>query len=230
MEIKKSPKASLENKKSVSILIGLVVALGLTFVAFELSEVKKEESKAFKEEAKVMVEDEDMMESTHQEEPQKPELPPPPQEKILSEVIEVQENDAEVEEYEFNSEDDVDTAIEIQAPPPPPEEDEEQIIHVIVEKMPEFPGGPAEMNRYLARNIRYPLIAQENGIQGRVYCQFVVNTDGSIVDIKVTRGVEASLDAEAIRVIKSMPKWTPGRQGGKAVRCRFNLPIRFKLQ
>ena len=103
MEIKKSPRASLENKKSISILIGLVVALGLTFVAFELSEGKKEESKAFKEEAKVMVEDEDMMESTHQDEPPKPELPPPPQEKILSDVIEVQDNDAEVEEIDFNS-------------------------------------------------------------------------------------------------------------------------------
>jgi protein TonB len=229
MEIKKSPRASLENKKSISILIGLVVALGLTFVAFELSEGKKEESKAFKEEAKVMVEDEDMMESTTQEEPPKPELPPPPQEKILSEVIEVQENDAEVEEYEFNSEDDVDTAIEIQAPPPPPEEDEEQMIHVVVEKMPEFPGGVAEMNRFLARSIRYPLLAQENGIQGKVSCQFVVNTDGSIVDI-VAKGPDPSLEAEAIRVIKSMPKWTPGRQGGKAVRCRFSIPIRFRLQ
>jgi protein TonB len=96
--------------------------------------------------------------------------------------------------------------------------------------MPEFPGGQDALNRYLVRNIKYPLLAQENGIQGRVVCQFVVNSDGSIVDIAVVRGVEESLDKEAIRVIQSMPKWTPGRQGGKSVRVKYTLPIRFKLQ
>jgi protein TonB len=96
--------------------------------------------------------------------------------------------------------------------------------------MPEFPGGAAAMNNFIVSNLRYPLLAQENGIQGRVYCQFVVNTDGSITDVNIVRGVEASLHAESVRLVKSMPKWTPGREGGKAVRCRFNLPIRFKLQ
>jgi protein TonB len=95
--------------------------------------------------------------------------------------------------------------------------------------MPEFPGGVDAMNRYLVRNIKYPLIAQENGIQGRVICQFVVNSDGKIVDVQVVRGVEASLDKEAVRVIQSMPAWTPGRQGGKNVRVKYTLPIRFKL-
>ena len=99
-----------------------------------------------------------------------------------------------------------------------------------VEKQPEFPGGPEALNRFLARNIKYPLLAQENGIQGRVVCQYVVNTDGSIVDIQVVRGVEESLDKEAVRVIKSMPKWTPGRQGGKNVRVKCTQVIRFKLQ
>ena len=106
---------------------------------------------------------------------------------------------------------------------------EEPKVHISVEKMPEFPGGITEMNRFIARNLKYPLLAQENGIQGRVVCQFVVNTDGSIVDIKISRGVEDSLDAEVIRLVKSMPRWIPGRQDGKPVRVRYTLPIRFKL-
>jgi TonB family protein len=109
-----------------------------------------------------------------------------------------------------------------------PEETHDDVF-MVVEEMPEFPGGVDAMNRYLVRNIKYPLIAQENGIQGRVICQFVVNSDGKIVDVQVVRGVEASLDKEAVRVIQSMPAWTPGRQGGKNVRVKYTLPIRFKL-
>jgi TonB family protein len=118
----------------------------------------------------------------------------------------------------------------IKAIQPSSEEAEESKVHIAVEKMPEFPGGAAEMNRFLARNLRYPLKAQEKGIQGRVVCQFTVNTDGSITDVNIVRSVEASLDAEVIRLVKSMPKWTPGKQGGKFVRVRNTLPIHFKLQ
>ena len=106
---------------------------------------------------------------------------------------------------------------------------EEEKVYIAVEKMPEFPGGTSAMSRFISRNIKYPLLAQENGIQGRVVCQFTVNTDGSIVDVSVVKGVEASLDTEAVRVIKSMPKWTPAMQGGKPVRARYTLPMRFKL-
>lgn len=228
MEIKKSPKADLENKKSTSILIGLVVALGLTFVAFEWAE----QDITVYEEALVeaVAEDEDMIEITLRDETPPPPPPPAPQETVLSEFIDIQDNDTEVEDVEFNSEDEADKGVDFQAPVAPPEEDpEEQRIHVIVEKMPEFPGGAEAMNRFLVRNIKYPLIAQENGIQGRVICQFVVNSDGKIVDVQVVRGVEASLDKEAKRVIESMPAWTPGRQGGKNVRVKYTLPIRFKL-
>ena len=97
--------------------------------------------------------------------------------------------------------------------------------------MPEFPGGQQALFKYLGDNVKYPVIAQENGIQGRVICQFVVNKDGSIVDIEVVRsGGDPSLDKEAIRVIKSMPKWKPGKQRGKPVRVKFTLPVNFKLQ
>jgi protein TonB len=228
MEIKKSPKADLENKKMMAVLIGLVMALGIMYIAFEWSQG---EPKVYDEALQGPVEiDEEMVEVTFRDETPPP--PPPPQpETVLSDIIDIQENDAEVETTDFNSEDDADARVEIQAPiAPPEEEEEEQVIHIRVEKMPEFPGGQDALNRFLVRNIKYPLLAQENGIQGRVVCQFVVNSDGSIVDISVVRGVEESLDKEAIRVIKSMPKWTPGRQGGKSVRVKYTLPIRFKLQ
>lgn len=228
MEIKKSPKADLENKKMMAVLIGLVMSLGIMYIAFEWSQ---NEITIYEEALQGPVEiDEEMVEVTFREETPPP--PPPPQpETVLSDIIDIQDNEAEVETAEFDSEDDADARVEIQAPiAPPEEEEEEQVIHIRVEKMPEFPGGQEALNRYLVRNIKYPLLAQENGIQGRVVCQFVVNSDGSIVDISVVRGVEESLDKEAIRVIKSMPKWTPGRQGGKSVRVKYTLPIRFKLE
>ena len=228
MEIKKSPKADLENKKMMAVLIGLVMALGMVYIAFEWSQ---QEITVYEEALQGPVEiDEEMVEVTFREETPPP--PPPPQpETVLSDIIDIQENDVEVETTDFNSEDEADARVEIQAPiAPPEEEEEEQVIHIRVEKMPEFPGGQEALNRFLVRNIKYPLLAQETGIQGRVICQFVVNSDGSIVDIAVVRGVEESLDKEAMRVIKSMPKWTPGRQGGKNVRVKYTLPIRFKLQ
>ncbi len=106
----------------------------------------------------------------------------------------------------------------------------EEEVFDMVEQAPQFPGGPAELMAWLGKNIRYPVIAQENGIQGRVTCQFVVGSDGSVRDIKVMRGVDPSLDKEAVRVIQSMPKWIPGRQNGKAVSVRYTLPVTFKLQ
>lgn len=228
MEIKKSRKADLENKKGSSLLIGLVVAFGVLFVALEWAQKDVTiYEEALREEVEI---DEEMVEVTFREEtppPPPPEAPAP--ETVLSDVIEIKENTEDVQTVDFSTEDDG-KAVEIQAPIAAPEEEaEEQKIFVVVEKMPEFPGGEDAMRRYLARNIRYPLIAQENGIQGRVICQFVVNSDGKIVDVQVVRGVEASLDEEAIRVIKSMPNWTPGKQGGKNVRVKYTLPIRFKL-
>lgn len=110
------------------------------------------------------------------------------------------------------------------------EEVKEEKVFEIVEQPPSFPGGEAAMYEWLSKNINYPVIAQENNIQGRVTCQFVVGRNGEIEDVKVVRGVDPSLDKEAVRVIKSMPKWIPGRQGGNAVKVRYTLPVQFKLQ
>ncbi|MFV0470851.1 MAG: energy transducer TonB [Paludibacteraceae bacterium] len=109
------------------------------------------------------------------------------------------------------------------------EEPEEKIFEV-VEVPPSFPGGEAELMKYLHDNIRYPIVAQENNIQGKVTVQFVVGRDGSIQDVKVVRSVDASLDKEAVRVIRSMPKWIPGKQGGTAVKVKYYVPVSFKLQ
>ena len=110
------------------------------------------------------------------------------------------------------------------------EEVKEEKVFEIVEQPPSFPGGESAMYEWLSKNINYPVIAQENNIQGRVTCQFVVGRNGELEDVRVVRGVDPSLDKEAIRVIKSMPKWIPGRQGGNAVKVRYTLPVQFRLQ
>lgn len=120
-------------------------------------------------------------------------------------------------------------AKEVIAQPEPPKEEETKVFDV-VEQMPTFPGGTGALMQYLSSNIRYPAVAEENGVQGRVILQFVVEKDGSITDVKVLKSVDPSLDKEAIRVTKSMPKWIPGKQNGSAVRVKYTLPVVFRLQ
>ena len=122
--------------------------------------------------------------------------------------------------------------IAVAAPPPPPAPKPEVATKVfdIVEEMPSFPGGSAALTSYLSSNTKYPVVAQENGVQGRVIVSFVVERDGSISDVKVARSVDPSLDREAQRVVKSMPKWKPGKQNGSAVRVKYTVPVVFRLQ
>lgn len=224
MQLKKNPNASLEDKKFMYVLIGFVFVLSVCYVALEWTE--KEVTKYEVADTEFAFEEEIDIQQTTQETPPPP--PPPAVQEV--EVLNVVEDDVETEEIQINTEDDK-TEVVIQAPVEIEEEEEEEnVVFVIVEKQPEFPGGAQAMMKYLAENIKYPMIAQENGIQGRVICQFVVNKDGSIVDIQVVRSVDPSLDKEAVRVIKSMPKWKPGMQRGKAVRVKFTLPVVFRLQ
>ncbi len=151
----------------------------------------------------------------------------------MEEVLQIAENDADIEESTIqSSEASENQAVEIKYVPEVVEEEEveEQQIFQVVEEMPEFPGGMAECLKFLSQNIRYPTISQENGVQGRVIVQFVVNQDGSIVDPVVVRSVDPYLDKEALRVISMMPKWKPGKQRGKAVRVKYTVPVTFKLQ
>lgn len=115
------------------------------------------------------------------------------------------------------------------AQPEPPKEEETKVFDV-VEEMPQFPGGPSALFEYLSKNIRYPVVAEENGVQGRVIVTFVVERDGSITDVKVIKSVDPSLDKEAQRVVKSMPHWIPGKQNGSAVRVKYTVPVTFRLQ
>ncbi|MDY2942438.1 MAG: energy transducer TonB [Paludibacteraceae bacterium] len=226
MQLKKSQKASLEDKKVVYVLMGFVFVLSLCYVALEWTE--KEVTKYEVADTEFTFEEEVEIQQTTQETTPPP--PPPPVQEV--EVLNVVEDDVETESIEINTEDDKDVEVVIAAPVEAPvEEEEEEVVFVVVETMPEFPGGQQALFKYLSENVKYPVIAQENGIQGRVICQFVVNKDGSIVDVEVVRsGGDASLDKEAVRVIKSMPKWKPGKQRGKAVRVKYTVPVNFRLQ
>ncbi len=231
MEIKKSPKADLERGKTLSVLMGFVVGLAVLFVGFEWSTrdvMVVQESDGV---ADIIAEEE--VEITRPENTPPP--PPPPPAPVVTEVLNVVEDDVELEQQDILSSEDnqQEAQTAVYTPPAVVEEEEEeaaQQIFTVVEEMPEFPGGQGELLKYLGHSIRYPVIAQENGIQGRVVCAFVINRDGSIVDAEVLRGVDPSLDKEALRVINSMPKWKPGKQRGKPVRVKYTVPVVFRLQ
>jgi protein TonB len=227
MDVKKAPKANLENKRMTFVLMGVILALGLFYVAFEWTE---QEITVYQVEnnMEAMFEQE-MIENTFREETPPP--PPPPAPDVIEE-LNIVEDDVETENVDIVSEDDQKTVQEIVKVPIAPIEEDPDLVTVfrVVEKMPEFPGGTVELMKYLNSNVKYPIIAQENGIQGRVIVQFTVRRDGSIDDIEVVRSADPNLDKEAIRVIKSMPNWTPGEQRGKKVNCKFTVPVVFKLQ
>ena len=148
---------------------------------------------------------------------------------------EVQKSDKAVGAFTVEGNDEVGGAVlkakeDIAAPEPPKHVVEETKIFTVVEQMPMFPGGNAALMGYLRDNIHYPTVAAENGVQGRVVVGFVVERDGSITDVNILRGVDPSLDREAMRVVKSMPKWTPGKQNGSAVRVKYQVPVSFRLQ
>lgn len=230
MEVKKSPKADLENKRSTWLLVGYVIVLAFMFIAFEWTkrDVKIDTSQTV---ADLVFEEEIEIPITEQPEMATP--PPPPEAPTFVESLTIVDDDMDIESTEIASSEETGQAVEIAYVPPTVEEEEveEQEIFEVVEQMPEFPnGGMAGLMQYLSKNIKYPTIAQENGTQGRVTVQFVVNADGSIVDAKVIRGVDPYLDKEALRVINSMPKWRPGMQRGKAVRVKYTVPVMFRLQ
>lgn len=228
METKKTPKANLESKRPTWLLVGYVTVLAFMFVAFEWTrDVRVDTSGRIAEN----VFEQDMeIPLTRQ-----PELtpPPPPQVTPINDVLTIIDDNDTAEETNFASSEETGEDVVIKHIPVTVDEEVvvEDDIFVIVEENPQFPdGGTAGLLHYLGKNIKYPTIPQENGTQGRVTVQFVVNKDGSIVDVKVIRGVDPYLDKEAVRVISTMPKWIPGKQRGVPVRCKFTVPVTFKLQ
>ncbi|MCG8581433.1 MAG: energy transducer TonB, partial [Bacteroidales bacterium] len=111
-----------------------------------------------------------------------------------------------------------------------PEEDTEDQIFMVVEDMPVFPGGDAALLTYINKNVKYPVICQENGIEGRVNVSFVIDEKGDVINVKAYQGTDPNLEREAVRVVKTLPKWKPGKQRGRPVKVSFVVPVRFKLQ
>lgn len=227
MEIKKSPKVDLEGKKGIFFEVGLALALAILLFAFEWKSSTAEVNQ-FQTVAEEQIEEE-IIPITQQM--LKPPPPPPPAPK-LTDLIDVVEDDTMVDEdLEIQDAEDQSENTEIQDITDLGDYDGEDTgeaeVFVVVENMPEFPEG--NVQRWISKHVKYPQLAQENGIQGKVFIQFVIEKDGSISDVKVLRGVDSSLDQEAVRVVKSMPKWKPGMQRKKPVRVSYTLPINFQL-
>lgn len=222
MELKKNPEVDLEKRKSSFMWMGMLFALALVLVAFEWKIFEKTETSLGNLELD-LIEEEIIPQSI-----QKPPPPPPPP--APTTVIEIVDDEEEIEE-ELEIEDmEVDQDTEIEFIEEVTEEVVEEEIFTIVEEMPSFPGGEAKLFEYLGKNIKYPQIAKEAGISGIVYVTFVVDSNGNITEVQVLRGIGGGCDEEATRVVKNMPKWQPGKQRGKPVKVRYNLPIRFSLK
>jgi len=216
MEPKKNPEVNLERKRGLFLQIGLVIALLVVLGAFEY---KSYEKVAYNLGALSLDDlEEEIIPITKQEVKPPPPPPPPP------EVIEIVEDEVEIEnEIEIeDTESDEDEEIEII------EEDDDEFF-MVVENMPIFPGGDLGLMKYIQKHVKYPVIAKEYNITGKVYVSFIVDKSGKVTNVKIVRGVDKNLDAEAMRVVKSLPKYKPGKQRGKAVRVMFTIPINFTL-
>ncbi len=229
MEIKKSEKANLENKKLLFVEIGLVISLLLTYLAFEWTQ--KETNVAVLEDTTEVVLEEEIIPITQETPPPPPAAPKIP---ILSDQIDIVDDEIELEDDMFmNLEDDASLGVEIMDYVEVEEEvvEEEAIPFQLVEEKPSFQGGDAnQFSKWVNQRLQYPEIAKENGVQGRVTLQFTVEKDGSVTKVKVLRGVDPSLDKEAVRVVSQSPKWKPGKQRDRAVPVTYTFPVIFQLR
>lgn len=230
MDAKKTPRADLENKKGLFTEIGMILALVVCFTVFEWSTTVAEINMTGMSAPVDFNDIEEMVPVTRTPEPPTPAPPPPPK---MADVINIVDDtddldsDLDIFNTEANPEDVV-TFTTIEVPDEVTEEDDEVIV--FAEQMPVFPGGEGELRKFLAQSVKYPPIAIESGIQGRVFVSFVVDQTGTVTNVRVARPLDPSLDKEAIRVVKAMPKWTPGFQRGRAVKVAYTVPINFVLQ
>lgn len=227
MEVKKTDKANLEKNRSLFLQIGYVIVLGIVLLAFEWG-TKPAAIGSLGDIGDMDLDEEIIPITRQQNEPPPP--PPPPQ---TTEVINIVDDNVDIEDELIldDTDTDQDDAIDIVEFDEGEEEVDEQQIFFVVEDMPTFQGQNKDAFRiYIQQNLKYPIIAQENGISGKVFVQFDINAKGNIANIIVVRGVDPSLDKEAVRVVKSSPKWKPGKQRGRPVNVRFTFPIVFQLQ
>lgn len=231
MEVKKSEKASLENKKLLFLEIGLIVSLLIVYMAFEWTSSEKQTVEALQETPQ-LVETEEMVPITQETPPPPPSAPAVP---VLADQIDIVDDEIQVDDDLFlNLEDQADMGVQIMDYVETVEEEEveeEAIPFMLVEEKPSFMGGDANaFSKWVNERLVYPEIAKENGVQGRVTLQFTVNTDGSVSNVKVLRGVDPSLDKEAVRVVSMSPKWKPGKQRDRAVKVTYTFPVIFQLR
>lgn len=228
MECKKNDKVNLEKRKGVFFQLGLVITLSLILIGFEWTSSGLSENQFDTGEGDVI--DEEIIPVTRQEKPEPKTLPKPPK---VTEVLNIVENDVTIENELIldDLESDQDEVVQILDFDMADEEEEEAEIFFIVEDMPSFKGkGLNGFRNWVMKNLNYPEIAAENGISGTVYVMFVVEPSGLVNKVTIMRSVDPSLDKEAIRVVKTSPKWTAGKQRGKPVRVAFTFPIKFVLQ
>ncbi len=229
MEIKKSEKANLENKKLLFVEIGLIISLAITYVAFEWTSTETNVS-TLEAEAEVVLEEE-IIPITQETPPPPPAAPKIP---VLSDQIDIVDDEIEVDDEMFmNLEDDASLGVEIMDYVEVEEEvvEEEAIPFQLVEEKPSFQGGDAnQFSKWVNSRLEYPEIAKENGVQGRVTLQFTVEKDGTVTKVRVLRGVDPSLDKEAVRVVSMSPKWKPGKQRDRAVPVTYTFPVIFQLR
>lgn len=229
MELKKSEKADLESKKGIFFQIGLIFSMAVMLVAFEWKSYDSIDYSTYSN-LGVNTDIEELVPITQQNTP--PPLPVPP---LPSIVLNIVENTAQInDDIAIDAEADESTQVdEFKGPAVIRQEEEsevqEQEIFRVVENAPAFPGGDLARSRFLQQNIKYPIMAKESGIQGTVTVTFVVERDGSVTNVKILRGIGGGCDEEALRVIRNMPKWEPGKQRGKPVRVQFNMPLKFTL-
>lgn len=229
MEVKKSQSANLNNRRLLFAEIGFVIALLLVYGAFEFKSKEKKEAVLIAENTEII--EEEIVPITQENTPPPPEIAKVP---VLSDIIDIVEDDIVIEDNILNLEDDINLGVEVMDYVSEVEEEvveEETIPFALVEKKPSFQGGDANsFSVWVNKNLVYPEVARENGVSGRVMLSFTVNPDGSVSDVKVLRGVDPSLDKEAVRVISSSPKWEPGRQRDRAVKVTYTFPVVFQLR
>lgn len=226
MEQKKTTKANLEDKRNLFFLFGLVLSLGTILFAFEWTSSPSQATSLGTIESVTI--EEEIIPITREQDVKPP--PPPPPLKVV-EILNIVDDNVEIEdELDIaDTEADNETIIDVQPVIASEEEDVEHIF-LFAEDPPEFPGGDKALYSYISKTVRYPVIAQENGIQGRVYVKFVVNEKGKVSNCEILRGVDPSLNNEALRVINSLPDFKPGKQRGRPVKVYYNSMINFTLQ
>lgn len=224
--VKTYNEASVPYYRSVFLLTGFAIALGVLLMAFNFKPPIEDTGSNLV--AQAIDEEIENIPQTNQTPPPPPPPPTPP------EVIEVEDDEEidetpEIFEQDFEEDKVIEQPVYVEPAKPKVEEPEEPDFFVVVEDMPEYPGGEAAMYKWLGKNIKYPQVAKENGIEGKVFVRFIVDQTGKVKDAQIVRGIGGGCDEEALRVVKEMPAWKPGKQRGKPVKVQFTIPIHFQL-